>query len=286
MTTSKRQISENGKGELIFSQLVSPANHSALLESEQERMITVTSGQRLFVQYGRYSQLGSLVKTLLESSAWYSQAMRLKWDVQTIYSSRITYTERSKNPHSRSSAKTLSVRDMQSNRLLFRLVPSVRHTGETECGLLPTVQTQGLKICNENGKPEFLNPLLLPTPTAIDKGSGRMNKSRSLNSSERPTLALAARKKLLPTPNATEGVKYTKRYNPKSQMGTSLTAMAINGMLETKTDHKIDGRISHLNPLYVADMMGFPSMWTILPFLSQNGGKRQSKPWETLGYHR
>ena len=181
MTTSKRQISENGKGGLIFSQLVSPANHSALLESEQERMITVTSGQRLFVQYGRYSQLGLLVKTLLESSAWYSPAMRLKWDVRTIYSSRITYTERSKNTHSRSSAKTLSVRDMQSNRLLFRLVPSVRHTGETEYGLLPTVQTQGLKICNKYGKTDFFPLSLLPTPTAIDKGSGRMNKSRSLN---------------------------------------------------------------------------------------------------------
>lgn len=80
--------------------------------------------------------------------------------------------------------------------------------------------------------------------------------------------------------------KYTKRYNPKSQIGTSLTVMAINGMLETKTDHKIDGRISHLNPLYVADMMGFPLTWLTSPFLSQNGDERQSKPWETPGYHR
>ena len=275
MTTSKRQISENGKGGLIFSQLVSPANHSALLESEQERMITVTSGQRLFVQYERYGQLGLLVKTLLESSAWYSPARRLKWDVRTIYSSRITYTERSKNTHSRSSAKTLSVRDMQSNRLLFLLVPSVRHTGETEYGLLQTVQTQGLKICNENGKTEFLNPLLLPTPTAIDKGTGRINKSLSKNARERPTLAKCAKMQLLPTPDAPEGTEVKTKNNTDNR----------NGKAE-QVAHRIGGRTSHLNPLYVADMMGFPSMWTILPFLSQNGGKRQSKPWETPGFHR
>lgn len=102
-----------------------------------------------------------------------------------------------------------------------------------------------------------------------------MNRSLSVNSSERPTLALAARMKLLPTPNASEGAKYTTTYNQHSQMGRSLTAMAINGMLGTKIDRKKDGIPFHLNPLYVADMMGYPSMWTVLPFLSQNGDKSQ-----------
>ena len=57
-------------------------------------------------------------------------------------------------------------------------------------------------------------------------------------------------------------------------MGTGLTARAMNGILGP-IDTKIDGRTFHLNPLYVADMMGFPSMWTTLPFLSPNGGKNQ-----------
>lgn len=143
-------------------------------------------------------------------------------------------------------------------------------------GLLPTVQTQGLKKCNnKTGRTEFYPLSLLPTPTALDKGGGRMNRSISVNSSERPTLALAARMKLLPTPNASEGAKYTTTYNQHSQMGRSLTAMAINGMLGTKIDRKKDGIPFHMNPLYVADMMGYPSMWTVLPFLSQNGDKSQ-----------
>ena len=36
-----------------------------------------------------------------------------------------------------------------------------------------------------------------------------------------------------------------------------------------------DGKTSQLNPLFVEDMMGYPLMWTTLPFLSQNGDKSQ-----------
>ena len=36
-----------------------------------------------------------------------------------------------------------------------------------------------------------------------------------------------------------------------------------------------DGKTSQLNPLFVEEMMGYPLMWTTLPFLSQNGDKSQ-----------
>lgn len=36
-----------------------------------------------------------------------------------------------------------------------------------------------------------------------------------------------------------------------------------------------DGEISLLSPLFVEEMMGFPSGWTALPFLSENG---ETKP--------
>ena len=103
---------------------------------------------------------------------------------------------------------------------------------------------------------------------------------------------------LLPTPTAREADKYTKKYNPKSQMGTALTAMAMNGMLPTPTaschhngcckerkdgtsrkselNHYIaaqTGKTSQLNPLFVEEMMGFPLMWVTLPFLLQDGDK-------------
>ena len=98
---------------------------------------------------------------------------------------------------------------------------------------------------------------------------------------------------MLPTPNASEGEKYTKKYNPNSQMGKSLTAMAMNDLLPTPRANKVtdinlnnkrlsekrkanlekniakvvtncqptDGATFQLNPLFVCDMMGFPITW-------------------------
>ena len=328
----------------MFSQEDSHASRSRSLVEERERTITATSGRTCFGRFGKFSPLGSLVRTLLESRRWWSPAKSLSWGVLTIYSRRITYTERKASSHSTKSAKTLKKLDIPSNRLLFQLVPSEHRTDETGFGLLPTVQTQGLKQCNKDGKTEFMplellptpnamdfphkdmeinekgrrNPKkgktdhslgledmamasLLPTPTAIDRGGGRINKSQSPNASERPTLALAARKGLLPTPCSIEATKFTKTINPKSQMGQGLTALAVNGLLLTPsaTDglrstmtmdslkshnkenanlaeqiaHKVGGGTSQLNPLFVEEMMGFPLMWTALPFLSQSGDK-------------
>ena len=221
------------------------------------------------------SPLGSLVKTLLESELWWSPVKRLKWDAQTISSKRITYIERKAGSHSKKSAKNLKQQDIPSNRLIFQLAVSEHPTEENVSGLLPTVQTQGLKRCNRKGKTEFMPLDLLPTPTALDKGSGRINRSPSPGAAERPTLALAAKQGLLPTPCAIEATKFTKTFNPNSQMGKSLTALANSGILPSRSQKKISGKTSQLNPLYVEEMMGFPLMWTALPFLSQSGEQNQ-----------
>ena len=259
----------------MFSPEDSPASHSALQAKEREQTITATSGRRCYERYGRYSPLGSLVKTLLESRQWWSPAKRLRWDAQTISSKRITYTERKADSHSKKSARILKQQDIQSSRLIFQLAVSEHPTEEKESGLLPTVQTQGLKRCNPKGKTEFLPLDLLPTPTALDKAGGRINRSPSPGAAQRPTLALAARKGLLPTPCAKEATKYTKTFNPNSQMGKGLTALALSEMLPTPAVRKkTSGKTSQLNPLYVEEMMGFPLMWTTLPFLSPDGDKK------------
>lgn len=407
MKTSQKQILKNGEEKSTSSQGDFLASLSLSQVRERERMITVTSGHKCSEQYKKFNPLGLLVKMLLESSRWFSPVRRLKWQMDTLSSRKITEKEYcyDKNMSSKPSAKILSERDIPSNRCLFRLVPSEPHTEETGCGLLPTVQTQGLKMCDENGKTQFYPMELLPTPTSMDSGSGKINRSLTPEAKERPTIALAAKMgllpspvasdaaagaiigkndvftttgngtlrkingngtngsiglarmvQLLPTPNAREADKYTKKYNPKSQMGTALTAMAMNGMLPTptarsykngskpgdgRTQRKMEqgwsmelndlaacnmlptpttrdckasmspngmirkngksrndalsnipvmigehcqqktGKTSQLNPLFVAEMMGFPLMWTVSPFLSQDGGRNQSKDMET-----
>ena len=230
--------------------------------------MTATFGRKLSALCVKSGPLGSLARTLLESSRWYSPARRLKWETSPLCSERMTEKEycSGKSTSSRPSAETLNVKDTLSNRLLFRLVLSERPTEGTGCGLLPTAQTQGLKRCNADGKTEFMPLELLPTQTSIDGGSGRVNKSPSPGTKERPTIALAAKMRLLPTPNVSEGEKYTTKYNPDSQMGKGLTAMAVNGMITNSPPSA--GQGSQLNPLFVGEMMGFPEDWLVSPFLS------------------
>ena len=45
--------------------------------------------------------------------------------------------------------------------------------------MLPTPQTQGLKVCNKDGKTEFLNLELLPTPKAQEaRGNCSVNRNK------------------------------------------------------------------------------------------------------------
>lgn len=347
-----------GGAKSMFSQEASPASLSASQVEERERKTTATSGKRCIGQSERLTPLGSLVKMLLESQRWWSPAKRLTWVARPTFSSRTTFIERKAGSPLSASAKTSKPKDTKSSRLLYQLVPSERPTEETGSGLLPTVQTQGLKRCNKEGKTEFYPTDMLPTPTAIDMGSGRTNKSASPGVAERTTLAKAARigllptpmsseishtkrvqelkaagasdfqsrangakrpnglmdflefHELLPTPNAVEGTKYTHKYNPNSQMGRSLTALAVNGLIPTPaardykgntitTTRRRKGQFTRwgemlpdfitrlqeertgdskaspqLNPLFVEEMMGFPFGWTIYPFLSESGDSK------------
>lgn len=109
-----------------------------------------------------------------------------------------------------------------SSRMYFQLAVSMHRTGDTEHGsspILPTVQTQGLKICR-NGRMEPLPLMLLPTPKSNDYRSGMPNR-----------------------------------------VGTDHTQQ-----LDDTIAYRI-GMTSRLNPLFVEEMMGFPSGWILLPFL-------------------
>lgn len=295
MKTLPKQTSQSGTARSMFSQEDSPANLSPSLAEERERTITATSGHRCFERYGRYTPLGSLVKTLMESRRWWSPAKSLRWDAQTIFSKRITYIEKKADSHSTKSVQTSKPKDIPSNRLLFQLAVSERHTEETEFGLLPT--PNAMDIAHKDME---IN----------ERGRRNPKKGKTDHSLGLEDMAVA---KLLPTPCSIEATKFTKTINPNSQMGQGLTALAVNGLLPTPTameikhsnrvkglkekgakgmysrkngalrpngltdfldfNNQVDGGTSQLNPLFVEDMMGFPLMWTALPFLSPDGDK-------------
>lgn len=109
MTTSSHST-EPTTPELTCSQGDFLANLSVSPGSEKARQMTVRSGLKCSALLTAQNPVGSLVRTLLESSAWNSTISFLTW--------KASATPR--------------------GRLLFRLVPSMPDTDATEFGLWPT----------------------------------------------------------------------------------------------------------------------------------------------------
>lgn len=281
MKTLQKQIFPNGKERLIFSQADFPASLSVLPDKEREQMTNAISGRKCFVPSGKCDRLLLLVKTLLESPAWYSPAVKLQWKVKPLCLKRLTRKRYlNKNMLSKQSVQTLSVKDIQSSRYLYRLAVSAHRTDVTEYGLLPTVTASdsgrggqfvdGRTITRKTGN-VFLSKLtdlaksgLLPTPMASDATMGAIigkndafittknGTPRKVNQNgQNGSLGLARYIQMLPTPQARDY---------KGQCAK--TQICLPNHFGT----------SQLNPLFVAEMMGFPTDWTVLPFL--NGEKK------------
>ena len=73
---------------------------------------------------------------------------------------------------------------------------------------------------------------------------------------------------MLPTPKV-QDERHALRDRGKSNLGEEMAEVGYQRL----------GTPSHLNPLFCAEMMGFPANWTVSPFL--NGEKNQSKDTAT-----
>lgn len=139
MKTYSEQISQNGGEKSIFLQQDSPVSLFLVPDQEKERKMTATSGRKCLGELTKSDPIGLLVKTLLESQAWYSPVMKLKWEVTRISKEKVTWKRKCvSNLLLTESAMTSKVSVIPSSRLLYRLVPSERRTEGTESGLLHT----------------------------------------------------------------------------------------------------------------------------------------------------
>lgn len=225
----------------------SHANHSALPGSEAAQRTTVISGQRCYALYRKLTPLGLLVKMLLESSVWHSKLVHLKWKAEPLAEEKIRtislqYSHDKKSCCSTLYVKTLSAKLTKSSRLLFRLLPSMPDTGETEYGLWPTPTasnaTQGPNIPDGKRGATLVGilkrPGLWPTPRTND-AEKRGNFANDVRN------GLPAAVKFWPTPNACSGNN--------------------SGRLD-----EWEGR-GQLNPTWVEWLMGYPEGWTDLEHL-------------------
>ena len=294
---SQRQISENGEEKSMSLQEVFLVNHSPSQAKERERMITAISGLTCSGPYMRSGPIGSLVRTLLASSRWYSPARRLKWEVSPLYSERVSlYLKDGSNMLLKPFAVILNAKDIPSSRYLYRLVPSVHLTVGIEFGLLPTVTAQDYKRrgpgSRQQGLPEIIHGMLLPTPVATEiphaQIAGEKNpngltdfldfygilpepipdntelENTDGNNLEESILQWLAEGQVMPTPTARDW-----------KGAPSLENLKKRGKIPQKNSlpdfFARTGKSFQLNPLFVAEMMGFPPHWTVSPLL---GGDR------------
>lgn len=268
-----RIFGDEGDGS-TSSREVFHASPSPLPAGERVRRTAVTSGLTCSVPFTRSGPVGLLVRTLVASSRWYSPARRLTWDVSPLCSERISlYTASGRNTSSRPSAVILSVKDIPSSRCLFRLVPSVPRTEGTVSGLLPTPIASDFKVrgpgSQQKGLPEIIREMLLPTPTATEirhrqrverwKRQGRTSMHETEDGEKNPNglTDFLDFHGLLPT------LEHIGRKGKNPRQGGLPDFFAQTG------------RSFQLNPLFVAEMMGFPVNWTVLPFLP--GGSSPSR---------
>lgn len=268
-----RIFGDEGDGS-TSSREVFHASPFPLPAGERVRKTAVTSGLTCSVPFTRSGPVGLLVRTLVASSRWYSLARRLTWDVSPLCSERISlYTVSGRNTSSRPSAVILSVKDIPSSRCLFRLVPSVPRTEGTVSGLLPTPIASDFKVrgpgSQQKGLPEIIREMLLPTPTATEihhwqrverwKRQGRTSMHETEDGEKNPNglTDFLDFHGLLPT------LEHIGRKGKNPRQGGLPDSFAQTG------------RSFQLNPLFVAEMMGFPTSWTVLPFLP--GGSSPSR---------
>ena len=263
-----RILGDEGDGS-TSSQEVFHASPFPLPAGERVRRTAVTSGLTCSVPFTRSGPVGLLVRTLVASSRWYSPARRLTWDVSPLCSERISlYTVSGRNTSSRPSAVILNVKDIPSSRCLFRLVPSVPRTEGTVSGLLPTPIASDFKVrgpgSQQKGLPEIIREMLLPTPTATEihhwqrverwKRQGRTSMHETEDGEKNPNglTDFLDFHGLLPT------LEHIGRKGKNPRQGGLPDFFAQTG------------RSFQLNPLFVAEMMGFPPDWTVSPFLGED----------------
>jgi hypothetical protein len=186
---------------------------------------------------------------------------------------------------------TWKLKGTKYNRMYCQLVPSAHRTEGIEFGLLLKTPTKmdgevssgkANPVSGNSGtlaqeimsgyKPTMQKLGLIPTPTAMDATGATANMKSSQvkeGSMHSVTLSRAFQKGILPTPT-TRDWKGAQANEYKEMRGeaTEYKMQSLPGLV-----NKAIGETSHLNPRFVAEMMGFPQDWTELPF--QNGDKSQ-----------
>jgi len=281
-----------------------PVSPSAQRENEWAARMTVSSGLKLLESLALSGPSGLYLKTLLACSAFWNQHHFLEWKYKRLSFFVRTKTGKQIKPSSVSSEESLELSSTKLGELdiyfphlvtahqslcVFQLVPSAPRIAGTGYGLLPTPVASQRKESSvhwatryqaDNRRPK--SPTLIVALDLLIQASHNnlILDSQAVSSYRQRTGPLSnlhrviAKMKMgfFPTPTATDAKG-------------SITAGGLTRKDgRTRADSlrnipAITGLAGQLNPLFVAEMMGFPVDWTLSAF--QNGATKASTPLAT-----
>ena len=123
---------------------------------------------------------------------------------------------------------------------------------------------------------------LLPTPKSNQVNGCDLNNQKLAERNHKnleEEIAKIVTQRLLPT-TCTRDYKGGSTAIRKDR-GNQRTDILDSCIAVLESQVKGDGKPSRLSPLFTEEMMGFPLMWTTLPFLSASGAPKPSKPTAT-----
>jgi hypothetical protein len=269
--TSLKQTFLFTKEELTSLQEDSLANPTQVQGKGLERPMKDTSFLKCLEQLKRLNPDGLLAKMFVDllvgEGEWYSTRCALTWKGKDMKFNRFLFQLQVKTPHTK---------ENEYGSLLLKT--PTRMDGEVSSGKKnPTSGNSGTlaqEIMSQY-KPTMIKLGLLPTPncTRIDIPTmEEVNKRKEIYGGERRAMYLThfIAMGFLPTPMASDHHGGTAKLSEKFDRRSNL---------KHNIAQKV-GKASQLHPAFVEEMMGFPTNWTLYPFL--NGVKNQSQDTETL----
>jgi len=259
----------------------------------------------------------TFVGLLIGMEGWYSTRCRLSWKLKATKSHRFYFQLVPSTLHTEGTEFGLlltpttreEVQDLEKFKKRMEKYPNgttMPNLATQIMGLLPTPTASEAERGSErqltvkDGKVLNISPKgvkygmsirqlaeqgFIPTPMASDATTGAIigkndifvetkGLPRKINQNGTDgSLGLARLVTMLNTPTASDKNGGVTRPTEKLQYGTSLVNQ-IHGLTNATA-----GKTSQLNPQFVMEMMGFPTDWTLLPFL--NGETSQLNQEET-----
>lgn len=276
--------------QLTFSQEDFPASHTASQVNGKAKRTAAICGQKCLEQLEKFSRPTLWVRmfsaSLIGMGDWYSTKCRLTWKLRGTKYSRLYFQ--------------LVPKTHPTEGIEFGLWPTPVTSDATTGAIIGKndvfKETNGLpRKINQNGTDGsvWLGRLvqMLPTPNASDSHNANNKDNHDV---KRGYLRGYASMGILPTPREAASRGNCSNDRNRGNLEDAIakliptpasidykgarTTEALKEAGRTETNSLPDffhqpGKTSQLNPQFVAEMMGFPTDWTVLPF--QNGAMSQ-----------